>query len=133
MAATHVIGRRSYDTQSGRIIPNVLPRIILIDRDPGRAAFLAFYSRVPTLTTEVESFTWDVDQYLALTDLVNGAVSGTTQETITVDNPKYFIPGQLWTNSRTGEFMFVKSVNNSASTVTFTRGVTALNASGGTA
>ena len=132
-AATHVVGLRAYDTQSGRIIPNVLQRLILIDRDPSKAAFLAFYSRVPMQTTETESFTWDVDQYLALTDLVNGAVADVTQETVTVDNPKYFIPGQLWTNVRTGEFMLVKSVNNSTSQVTFTRQVTALNSSGGTA
>lgn len=133
MAATHVIGRRSYATQSGRIIPNVLPRIILIDRDPSAAAFLAFYSRVRTRSTSQEQFTWDVDEYLAITDTLDGAVSSTTQETLQVDNPKYFIPGQLWTNKRTGEVVFIKSVNTSTSQITVTRAVTALNSSGGTA
>lgn len=130
---THVIGRRSYDTQSSRIIPNVLPRIILIDRDPSQAAFLSFYSRVGTQGTETETFNWDTDQYLALTDTLNGAVASTTQETITVDNPTYFIAGQLWMCQRTGEFIFIKSVNTSTSQITATRGVTALNSSGGTA
>jgi len=132
MAATHVIGRRSFATQSGRIIPNVLPRIILIDRDVIAAAFLAFYSRVPTMNTMTEKFVWDVDEYLALTDTLNGAVSSTTQETLTVDNPKYWIPGQLWVNKRTGEIVFVKTVNTSSSQVTVARAVTALNSSGGT-
>lgn len=132
MAATHVIGRRSYATQSGRIIPNVLPKIILIDRDPAAAAYLAFYSRVSMLTTEQEEFKWDVDEYLALTDTTTEAAA-TTLETINVTNPKYFIPGQLWVVKRTSEFMFVKSTNTSTSQVTFTRGVTALNSSGGTA
>lgn len=133
MAATHTVGRRGYDVQSSRIIPNVLDRIILIDEDITAAAFLAFFSRVPSMVTEQERFDWDVDQFLSLTDLVNGAITSTTQETITVDNPKYFIPGQIWTNPRSGEFYYVKSVNNSTSQITVTRGVTALNSSGGTA
>lgn len=132
MAATHVIGRRSYATQSGRIIPNVLNKIILIDRNPAAAAFLAFYSRVPTQTTETEEFKWDVDEYLALTDTITEAAA-VGLETINVTNPKYFIPGQLWTNKRTGEFVFVKSTNTSTSQVTFTRAVTAKESSGGTA
>src|SRR3990167_3455928 len=110
MAATHVIGRRSYATQSGRIIPNVLPKLILIDRNPAAAAFLAFYSRVPTLTTEQEEFKWDVDEYLAITDTITEAAA-VGLETINVTNPKYFIPGQLWPNKRTGEVVFVKTLN----------------------
>ena len=133
MAATHIIGRRGYSTQSGRIIPNVLPRIILIDDNIVDAGFLAFYSKVPVQTTDQEQFKWDIDQYLSITDTVDGAVADTAQETIQVDNPKYFIAGQLWLVKRTGEIMHVKSVNNSTSNVVFTRAVTALNSSGGTA
>jgi len=133
MAATHVIGRRQYATQSSRIIQNVLPQIILIDENINDAAFLAFYSDVKKSTTAQEKFTWDVDEFLSITDTVDGAVTGTTQESIQVDNPKYFIPGQLWQLKRTGEIMYVREVNNSTSRITVTRAVTALNSSGGTA
>ena len=64
MAATHIIGRRSYATQVGRIIPNVLEKIILIDENIVDAGFLAFYSKVPVRTTEQEEFKWDVDEHL---------------------------------------------------------------------
>ena len=133
MAATHIQGRRSFDTQSGRIIPNVLPRIILIDEDIIAASFLAFFSKVGTQTTEQEKFTWDVDEFLAVTDTLSAAVSSTTQETIDVSNPKYFLPNQTWGNQRTGEVVLVRQVNTSTSQLTVTRAVTALNSSGGTA
>lgn len=133
MAATHLQGRRSYDTQSSRIIPNVLPRIVLIDEDIVGAGFLAFYSKVPVQTTEQEKFTWDVDEYLSITDTTAEAVSSTTQETINMSNPKYFLPNQLWVNKRTGEVLLCRETNTATSQVTFTRAPTALNSSGGTA
>lgn len=133
MAATHIVGRRQYDTQSSRIIQNVLPRIILLDENINDAGFMAFYSDVAKETTNQEKFTWDVDEHLALTDTLSAAVSSTTQETIDVSNPKYWIPGQTWENKRSGEKVYVKEVNNSTSQVTVTRAITALNSSGGTA
>lgn len=132
-AATHIVGLRQFATQSGRIIRNVWPSIILIDENIRDAGFLAFYSRVPSMGTDQEQFFWDVDQFLAVTDTLDGAVSSTTQTTIQVDNPLFFIPGQLWMLKRTGEYLYIKEVNNSTSQLTVTRGVTALNSSGGTA
>ena len=77
MPATHVVGLRKYSTQSGRIVTNVLPKIILINENINDAAFLAFFSECKKVTTPQEKITWDVDEYLAIKDLVNGAVSGT--------------------------------------------------------
>lgn len=131
--ATHIIGRRQFNTQVGRIIPNVLPQIILIDENLNDAAFLAFYSRVAAMNTGQEQFFWDIDRFLALSDTTDGAVSGTTATTIQVDNPTFFIPGQLWSNVRTGEIMYITAVNTSTSVITVDRAVTALNSSGGTA
>ena len=133
MAATHIVGRRQYDTQSSRIIQNVLNRIMLLDENINEAAFMAFFSDVAKETTPQEKFLWDTDEYLALTDTLSAAVASTTQETLDVTNPKYWIPGQIWENKRTGEKVFVKEVNNSTSQITVTRAVTALNSSGGTA
>lgn len=131
--ATHIQGRRSYDTQSSRIIPNVLSRIILIDEDIIASSFLAFFSKVKTMTTNQEKFTWDVDEFLAVTDTTAEAVSSTTQETINVSNPKYFLPNQTWVVKRTGEVLLIRQVNTSTSQLTVTRAVTASNSSGGTA
>ena len=133
MAATHTVGRREYSLQSSRIIQNVLPKIILIDEDIRNAGFTAFYSRVDKEMTAQEKFFWDVDEYLSLTDTTSAAVSGTTGTTINVSNPKYFIPGQIWVNTRTSEVMQIKSVNNSSSEITVTRAISALNSGGGTA
>lgn len=133
MAATHIQGRRSFDTQSGRIITNILPRMIVIDEDIIAAAFLAFFSKVGTQTTEQEKFTWDVDEFLSVTDTLSAAASSTTQETLDVNNPKYFLPNQTWVNKRTGEVLLIRQVNTSTSQITVTRAVTALNSSGGTA
>jgi len=128
-----IIGRRQYSTQSSRIIPNVLPKIILIDEDITNAGFLAFFTRVTKEGTSQEKFNWDVDQYRPLSDLVNGAVSGTTATTIDVDNPTYFNVNELWTNKRTGEIMQIVSVNTATSQITVVRAISALNSSGGTA
>jgi len=128
-----VIGRRQYDERSSRIVQNVLPAIILVDENINDAGFLAFFSKVPTLGTVQEKFSWDTDSFLKITDTVDGAVTGTTATTIQVDNPSYFNAGQLWQNSRTSEFYYIKSVNTSTSNIEVTRAVTALNSSGGTA
>jgi len=130
----NITGRRDFNSaQSGRIIQNVLPAIILVDENINDAAFLAFYSRTPVQNTAQEKFTWDVDEFLSLTDTVDGAVSGTTATTIGVDNVTRFIPGQLWINKRTGEVMYIKSVNTATSNINVTRAVSALNSGGGTA
>ena len=128
-----VIGRRQFDTQSSRIIPNVMKSIILIDSNLNDAGFLAFFSRVPKEITAQEKFNWDVDNFLTLTDTVDGAVTGTTATTIGVDNPTRYIPGQLWLNKRTGEIYQVTAVNTATSNITVKRAVTALSSSGGTA
>lgn len=129
----NVIGRRQYDTRSGRIIPNVLPRIILIDRNIQDAGYLTFMSKLSARPTLQEKVTWDTDEFRAIKDTVDGAVTGTTQTTIKFDNPSYFNVGELWANARTGEIVQVVSVNTSTQIVEVIRAVTALNSSGGTA
>lgn len=130
---THGVGRRQYSDRSDRIIQNVLPSIALLDEDIAQAGFLTFFSKASNITTPTERFEWDVDEFLATSDTLNGAVSGTTATTITVDNPTYFISGQLWTNKRTGEVLMIKGVNVSSSQLSVQRQVTALNSGGGTA
>jgi len=128
-----ITGRRQYSTNSGLIIPNILPTILLIDGDIEEAAFLAFFSAVDKVMTGQEEFKWEVDTFRELSDTVDGAVSGTTATTIGVDNPTRFNVNEVWVNKRTGELMAIKSVNNATSNIVVTRGVGALNSSGGTA
>jgi len=128
-----ITGRRAYNTNSSLFIPNVLPSIMLIDSNINDAAFLAFFSKTPKMNTSLEEFKWEVDQFRSLSDTVDGAVTGTTATTIGVDNPKRFNAGEVWVNKRTGELMYIKSVNNSTSNIIVTRGISALNSSGGTA
>ena len=107
----YVRGRRQYDTRSGRIIPNVLPRIILIDRNIQDAGYVTFMSKLNGVATMQEKVTWDTDEFRAIKDTVDGAVSSTTQTTIKFDNPSYFNVGELWANKRTGEIVQIVSVN----------------------
>ena len=109
-----------------------MPSIILVDSNINDAGFLAFFSRVPKELTGQEQFKWEVDNFLNLTDTVDGAVSGTTATTIGVDNPTRYNAGDLWLNKRSGEIMQIKSVNVSSGNITVTRAVSALNSSGGT-
>jgi len=132
MAATHEIGRRQYDVRSSRIIPNVLPRILLLDANLNEAGFLAFFSRLKAERTKQEKFPWDVDEYLETSDTTSAAV-GATVEDIDVSNPKYFNVGQTWQNSRTGEYIHIQTVSPGLGRIKATRGLTALNSSGGTA
>ena len=129
----NTIGRRAYSERSGRIIPNVLPNILLVDSNIQDAGFLAFISKLKSRRTQQEKVTWDTDVFNPTTDTVDGAISGTTQTTIKVDNPTYFIPGELWQNKRTGEVYGVSEVNTSTQVITVTRAISALNSSGGTA
>ena len=127
------VGRRQYDVRSSRIIQNVLPSIILIDRNIQDAGYLAFLSKLKGKPSLQEKVTWDVDEFRAIKDTVDGAVTGTTQTTIKFDNPTYFNSGELWVNKRTGEVVQIVSVNTSTQIVEVVRAVTALNSSGGTA
>lgn len=130
--ATTVQGRRQYDTQSSRIIPNVMKSILLIDADPNTAGFLTFFNKCKKETTPQEKFTWDVDTYLDLTDTTAAAATASATA-VDVTTPGRWLPGQLWVNNRTGEIVYVSAINTSTSQVTLVRGVTALNSSGGTA
>jgi len=127
------IGRRAYDVRSDRIVPNVQQKIFLIDNDISQVGFLALSNRLRSRSTPQEKVTWDVDEFSPIIDTVDGAVASTTQKTVKVDNPTYFIPGELWENKRSGEIMAVESVVVSTQIITFTRAVSALNSSGGTA
>ncbi len=131
--ATSVVGRRQYDVRASRLVTNVMDSFILLDKDIVSAGFLAFYGKLPAVTTPQEHFKWDVDAFLEVQDTLDGAVSSTTQTTIQVDNPTRWIGGQLWINKRTGEIIYVKSVNAATSQLSVTRAATALNSSGGTA
>jgi len=128
-----VLGRRSYPERSGRIVPNVMPNIILIDSDIKSANFLAFTQRLKTKSTPQEKVTWDTDEFSPITDTTSAAVASTTQTTIPVSNPTYFIPGETWQNQRTDEIFQVTEVNIGTGNITVVRAVSALNSSGGTA
>ena len=133
MAATNVQGRRQYSTRSSRIVQNVLPTMLLLNKDIRSAGFFTFFSRVPTLKTPQEKFLWDVDEYMSITDTSSAAVTGTTNTVIPVTTPKRWNIGDLWMNTRTGEVQFVESLAIGTSQVTVIRAVTALSSGGGTA
>ena len=132
MTVTHAIGRRSYPVQSGRIVRNVLPTIILVDKNIRDAQYLALLELSGKETTPQEEFTWDVDEHLAFLDTTS-ATATAVATTINVTNVSYFNVGQLWKVSRTGEIFRVDSTNESAGTIGVQRAVTALSSSGGTA
>ena len=121
--ATNKVGRRDRDTQTALHAPNILPDIVLVDGNLEEAAFLAWLLQLEFAATFNNKFSFYEDDWLPLTDTVNGAVTGTTQKTIVVDTPLAFLANHLWKNTRTGEGMFAESVNEPASTVTFARGV----------
>ena len=128
-----LLGRRGYDDRSGRIIQNVMPRILLLDRNIQDAGFVVFFNRLKSRGTGQEKFIWDTDTYLPTTDVLSSAVSSTTQTTIPVTNPTYFNVNQMWVNVRSGEIVAVTAVNTATSNITVKRGATAQNSSGGTA
>ena len=132
MAATHEIGRRSYDIRSSRIVQNVAPQILMLEPDLSDAMFLAFFQTLKSEPTPQEKFTFDVDEHLETSDVTTASVTATAED-IDVTNPKYFNVGQVWQNSRTSEMIHVKTVSVGTSRITATRGVGALNSSGGTA
>lgn len=127
------IGRRSFDTRSNRIVPNVMPNIILIDDDIVKAHFLAFLMRLNTVNTPQEKFTWDVDIHSPTTDLLTAAVGSTTQTTLPVTNVDYFLPNELWQNKRTNEIVQIRELNSGTNQITVKRAVSALSGGGGTA
>ena len=133
MAATHQTGARKDPVRGSRVIPNVLPKILLLDDNIEEAGFTAFYSQLSTQSTPAERHAWDVDEFLATSDTTSGAVSSTTSTTIPVSNPSYFNTGVGWVNKRTGEIMLVTSVSPGTGNIEVIRAVTALNSSGGTA
>lgn len=133
MTVTTTVGRRQFDTRSSRIVPNVMPALLLIDENIYDAMFLSFYSRVPVETSITEKFEWDVDEFLALNDALTAAVASTTTTILPITTPGLFIPNVLWINQRTNEIVKVRSVNTGQATIEVDRAVTALNASGGTA
>jgi len=123
MAVSYMTGRRSYSVRSNRIIPNVLPKILLLDRNIMDAGFIVFFNRLPTKTTKAETFYWDTDQYLPSSDTLSAAVASTTQTTIPVTNPTYFNTNQAWQNTRTLEVVGISNVNVGTSNLTVKRGL----------
>lgn len=121
--ATYMTGRRSYSVRSDRIIQNVLPKILLLDRDIMDAGFIVFFNRLPTKSTKAETFNWDVDQYLPSSDTLSAAVASTTQTTIPISNPSYYNTNQAWQNTRTLEVVGITGVNVGTSNITVTRGL----------
>lgn len=121
--ATNVRGRRTVDTQSALHSLNILPMIVHVDGNLEEAAFLALLNEIPMAPTFNKKFSFYEDDWLPLTDTVDGAVSGTTATSIKVDTPLAFIAGQNWMNKRTGEVYHVTAVNESESTITVVREV----------
>lgn len=129
----NILGRRQYNARSSRVIPNVMPAIILIDKDIKRAHYLALLGNLKKGTTKAETINWDTDTFAPITDTLSAAVASTTTTTLPVSNPSYYLPGELWQNKRTDEIVRIVSVNLGTSNIEVTRAVTALNSSGGTA
>lgn len=130
--ATVLQSRRSYPTRTGNIIPNVLPKILLLDSDPNQAALLAFINRLSGETTKQEKFQWSVDTWLPTTDTVRTtAAAGAT--VIPVDNPKYYLANEQWMNSDSNEHILITAVDVTNKTISAIRGIGALNTEGGTA
>jgi hypothetical protein len=110
-----------------------MPKIILIDSDIRSANYIAFLQKLKTGGTRQEKITWDEDEFSPIIDTTSAAVSSTTQTSIPVTNPSYYLVGELWQNQRTDEVFQVDEVNLGTSNIVVKRGVTALNSSGGTA
>lgn len=123
MAAANKQGRRIYSDQTALHVQNILPDIVFVDGNLEEAGFLAWLNQIPMELTPTKIFDFYEDAWLPATDLVNGAVSGTTATQITVDTGVAFIAGQLWMNKRTGEVMYIKSVSTTANTIEVERAV----------
>jgi len=121
--ATNKQGRRTYDFQTALHVQNILPDIVFVDGNLEEAGFLALLNQIPMTLTPTKQFDFYEDDWLPATDTVNGAVTGTTATTITVDTPLAFIAGQLWQNKRSSEIYYVNSVSTTASTIEVTRAV----------
>lgn len=134
MTVTHTVGRRAYNNRSGRIIPNVLPRIILIDDNPAGDAFLAIMVKAlgPGRATKQEKVTWDVDEYRARTDTTSASATSTAT-TISVTTATYYNAGEQWMNKRTGEHFYISSVSTAQGNIDVIREISALSSGGGTA
>lgn len=130
--ATVQSGRRAYATRSNRIQPNVVPNIILTDRNLQETNFLTFFMRTKTRTTIGEVIEWDVDDWMPTSDTTSASATSTT-DTIGVTHPTYFNAGQVWRNKTTGECFKVTAVVQSNGNVTVQRGLGALNSGAGTA
>jgi len=121
--ATNKQGRRNRDDQTGLHAPNILPLIVLVDGNLEDAGFLAWLNQLEMAPTFNNKFSFYEDDWLPATDTVDGAVTGTTQQTIIVDTPLAFLANQLWKNTRTGEVYFVETVNEPASSIVVSRAV----------
>ena len=121
MAVTFQLGRRAYADRSGRIIQNVMPKILLLDRNIADAGFIVFFNRLKTATTKAETIRWDTDTYLPDSDTTSAAVSGTTATLIPVTSISYYNTNQAWQNTRTLEIYGVTAVNAGTSNITVTR------------
>lgn len=133
MAVTISTGRRQYDVRSDRLDPNVMPTIVLRDRDLQEGNFLTFYSRAKTDTTIQEKFQWDIDTFMPTSDTTSAAVSSATATMIPVTNVGRFIAGQVWVNKVTGEVFRVEGTNPGTGNIQVLRAITALSSGGGTA
>ena len=116
-----VRGRRQYNTRSSRIKDNVLESIIFVNPDLREAGFLTLMSRLKSKRTHQEKFEWDIQNHLATSTQLNGAVASTTQKTLTVDDASIFRSNDLYRNSRTEEIIRVESVDTSNNQVVATR------------
>ena len=121
MAVTYQTGRRAYSDRSSRIIQNVMPKILLLDRNISDAGFIVFFNRLKTALTKTETINWDTDKYLPDTDTLSAAVSSTTQTLIPVTNISYYNTNQAWQNNRTLEVVGITAVNTATSNISVTR------------
>lgn len=119
MAVTR--GRRQYDDRSNRIKDNVLPSIIFVTEDPRDAGYLSLVTRMGTETTHQERVDWDVVDHLAESTTLSSAVASTTQKTLPVTDASIFVVNDLYRNTRTGEIVYVESVDTSNNQITVTR------------
>ena len=130
--ATQQIGLRQYDTRSGRIIQNIMPTLILLDKDLQEGNWVTFVSGAPTENTRQEQFKWGVDALTTQSDTTSASATATATS-IAVTNIARWVPGITAINTRTGEHVYVEAVNKATGNITVIRAITALASAGGTA
>lgn len=120
--ATNKQGTRTRDFQTALHSPNIMPEIVHVDGNLEEAGFLAWMNQNEMVSTFNNKFEFYEDDWLPLTD-TTAATATAGAETINITTALAYIKGQLWQNTRTGEVIYVKSVNTSGGYIIAQRGI----------